>query len=127
MNRILRVFLILFISVLFESCATIISGTKQKIPVVTNVPGASVYLDGTFQDTTPCIVKVKRSWESPPQIALKKDSFRTENVYLEKHFNELIILNFVNIFAWGIDAASGSVWRYNQLDTIELQPVVKRR
>lgn len=110
-----------------ESCATVISGTKQRVQIVTVQPGASVYMDGIFKDTTPCIVKIPRTWEAPPQLILKKDSFQSHEIYLQKHFNEIIILNFINVFGWTIDAASGSFWRYNQPDTVLLEPVKKRR
>lgn len=110
-----------------ESCATVITGTKQRVNIVTVQPGASVYMDGIFKDSTPCIVKIPRTWEAPPQLIIKKDSFQSQEITLQKHFNEIIILNFVNVFGWTIDAASGSFWRYNQPDTVLLEPVKKRR
>jgi hypothetical protein len=41
---------------LLSGCATIMSGGPDHIPISTNPPGASVFVDGTFVGQTPMIV-----------------------------------------------------------------------
>lgn len=102
------------------SCATIVSGTKQRIRVVTTQPGAEVWVDDEFRDSTPCVVKIKRTWDDPSRIRVSKSGYKEENIELKKKMNEVIILNFVNIFGWALDGATGACIKYEQPDTIQL-------
>ncbi|MCC7297616.1 MAG: hypothetical protein IT244_04730 [Bacteroidia bacterium] len=110
----------------FSACATVINGTQQRIYLVSDKPGAVVKVNGETVDSTPCVIHVQRTKQNPPDIEISKDSFFTQSIVLQRKMNELSFLNFINIFGWGIDIGTGSIWRYNQPDTMLLEPKRKR-
>jgi hypothetical protein len=118
----LRIFMGLSLLAVFSSCATVISGGQQRIHVITEPIGAAVYVNREFRDSTPCIVKIKRTWDSPPQLLISKKGYKDETLELDKKMNELIFLNFINVFGWAIDGATASCIRYSLPDTILLTP-----
>lgn len=109
-----------------SNCATIISGSQQKIPVVSNVPGAEVWVNGDYKDTTPCIVKVQRSYKVDQKLEIKKQGYKTETLILNRKFNEISTLNFLFWWNWVIDGATRSVIKYERPDTIILVPKIKK-
>lgn len=118
-------FLIFCLTVL-SACATIISGGYQQIPVVTNVPGAAVYINNEFKDSTPFELRLKRGWDEPPVMRVEKPGYVGQDIDIKLKMNEIVILNFINIFGWITDGASGSCIRYQIPDTIQLTPKTKR-
>lgn len=121
LNPVMAFFGVIWIA-MFSSCATIITGTNQRIDLVTVPEGAAVYVDHQFKDSTPCTIKVKRTWDDPQNILLVKSGYKDEPVVLDKKMNELIFLNFINVFGWAIDGATASAIRYSLQDTILLTP-----
>jgi len=53
---------------LFQNCATIISGTSQKIPVTSNPSGAKIIVDGKVMGYTPLQLKLKKKKSYTIQI-----------------------------------------------------------
>lgn len=118
----LSVSLLILLMVSLCSCATVISGTKQRIPIVTVPAGAEVWVGDELRDTTPCVVKIKRTWEEPEHLRITKTGYREENIALQKKMNEIVILNFINVFGWALDGATAACIRYHIPDTILLAP-----
>ena len=56
------IFLFLSAAILFflQNCATVISGTSQKIPVTGNPPGAKITVDGKVMGLIPLNLRLKR-------------------------------------------------------------------
>jgi hypothetical protein len=104
------------------SCATVISGTQQRIEIVTEPPGSSVFVNYEFRDSTPCVIKVRRTWDEVPKIEITKSGYRDETLQFDKKMNEISLLNFINIFGWAADIATAACVRYQQPDTIVLTP-----
>ncbi len=115
--------LMLLVTLFLGSCALVLTGSKQRLQVTTREPGAEVWHNGRFLDSTPCIIQIKRSYEIPQPIEIKKSGFVPERVVLKKGFNEVAALNFVLPWNWLIDGFSGAVVRYKNLDTITLKPL----
>lgn len=115
--------LMLLVTLLLGSCALVLTGSKQRLQVVTREPGAEVWHQGKLLDTAPCIIRIKRSYEIPQPIEIKKSGYVTERVVLKRGFNEVAALNFVLPWNWLIDGFSGAVVRYKNLDTITLKPL----
>jgi len=111
---------------LFSSCATLFSGTHQRITVDSSPPGATVIMDGQDRGVTPVTFKAKRDATTATvgkkAIRLEKDGYQTEGYYLSTHMNGLILLNFVNLFFWAIDAASGAAVNYDRHSHFHLIP-----
>jgi len=98
---------------LMTSCATIFTGTKDTIRFDSNPQGAEVYLDGLEVCKTPCTTLVKRSL-SDKLAEIKLDGYETRVITLDRKFNPVSIINLGSLLGWGIDAATGSLMKYNK-------------
>lgn len=105
--------LLLVSIILMSSCATIFTGTKDRITFNSNPSGAIIYKDGVELCTTPCTYKVKRSINDT-DIEFKLDGYQTRVITLDKEFNVISIINLGNLLGWGIDALSGAVMKYDR-------------
>lgn len=98
---------------LITSCATVFTGTKDRISFNSTPSGATIYIDGVEQCTTPCTMKVSRSLNDT-DVELKLDGYETRLITLSKEFNVVSIINLGNLLGWGIDAVSGAVMKYDR-------------
>lgn len=110
MNKIPVLLLALF---LMTGCATIFTGTKDRIAFTSTPLGATIYKDGVEICTTPCNYRFKRS-VNDTDLEIKLDGYQTRMITLDKEFNLVSILNFGNLFGWGIDVLSGAVVKYDR-------------
>jgi hypothetical protein len=104
---------IVIFTITISSCATIFSGTKDRIYFTTNVPGARVLIDGVEVCKTPCNENITRKI-GESQIEFKLEGYETKVINLSKSFNVVSILNFGNLIGWGIDIATGAVFKYDK-------------
>ena len=114
----------IFLIALFfmTGCATIFTGTKDRIAFTSTPSGATIYKDGVEICTTPCNYKVKRSLNDT-EVEFKLDGYETRLITLDKEFNLVSIINLGNLFGWGIDALSGAVMKYDRKSyDIKLSP-----
>ncbi len=95
------------------SCATILTGTNDRITFNSNPSGATIYIDGVEQCKTPCTMNVTRSI-GDTDVEFKLDGYETRLITLSKEFNVVSILNLGNLLGWGIDAVSGAVMKYDR-------------
>jgi len=115
---------ILLILLCLSSCATIISGTTQSIVVNSNVPGATVSLNGQRIGSTPMTATVKRG--NSTIMMVEKEGYISQTYVLPTSIN-LIFL--VNIFTGGTtgtttDLLSGAIYEYKpNTFFVELHPV----
>jgi uncharacterized protein YceK len=110
MNKILSLVIALF---LMTGCATIFTGTKDRIAFSSTPSGATIYKDGVEICTTPCNYKIKRSLNDT-DVEFKLDGYETRLITLDKEFNLVSIINLGNLLGWGIDALSGAVMKYDR-------------
>ncbi len=108
-----RILFVIIVIVFATSCATIFTGTKDRISFNSTPSGAVIYKDGVELCTTPCSYKVKRSLNDT-DIEIKLDGYETRLITLDTEFNVVSIINLGNLFGWGIDALSGSVMKYDR-------------
>ena len=94
------------------SCATIFTGTSDVITFNSSPEGAKVYEAGVEKCTTPCTYKVSRSL-SQKTVELRKEGYENKVVGLDSKFNSVSILNLFGLLGWGIDAATGSLKKYD--------------
>lgn len=104
---------IVIFTITITSCATLFSGTKDRIYFTTNVPGARVLIDGVEVCKTPCNENITRK-VGESQIEFKLEGYETKIINLSKSFNVVSILNFGNLIGWGIDIATGAVFKYDK-------------
>jgi hypothetical protein len=80
-----KMFLILTASVvLFSSCATVFSGSRQTVSIQSDPPDAKVYVKGEAIGVTPLTTKLKRRTKV---IELKKDGYETTMKELKRGIN----------------------------------------
>jgi hypothetical protein len=109
-----KLFIIVIASAfLMTSCATIFTGTKDTIRFDTTPQGAKIYVDGLEICKTPCTTQVKRSL-SDELVEIKLEGYETRVIALDREFNAVSIINLGFIIGWGIDAATGSLMKYDR-------------
>jgi hypothetical protein len=96
-------------SLLFSSCASILTGSKRNVLFETNPVGAKVYVNGLEQCVAPCQIKVRKD----DRVDFKLEGFKERVVVMDADFNLVAILNGFSIIGWGIDALTGSLQRVN--------------
>jgi hypothetical protein len=77
------------------------------------MPGARVLIDGVEVCKTPCDENITRK-VGESQIEFKLEGYETKVINLSKTFNVVSILNFGNLIGWGIDIATGAVFKYDK-------------
>ena len=78
----------MLVALLLNSCATIILGSKQKVQIKTEPPGAQVYVNGNMIDqTTPCKITIDKR----DHVRASKYGNRNEIVYtfMKEGFSEI--------------------------------------
>jgi len=73
--------ILVFASTLLSSCATLLSGTSDRITFESEPPGAEVYVDGTNVGKTNSTIEVKRKYVSQRKIEYRLDNY--EILYFE--------------------------------------------
>lgn len=112
-TKLIKYVLFLLVTTIFmTSCATMFTGTKDKITFNSTPSKATIYIDGIERCKTPCTIKVRRSL-SEKSAELKLKGYEGRTFSLENSFNPISILNLGNILGWGIDALSGSLFKYH--------------
>jgi len=114
--------ILITISILVLSgCATIFSNSSDPVSFNSVPEGAKVQINGMNVGRTPVTVPVKRSI-SPPQVQLKLDGYEPQYIMLQNSFAGV---GFLNILFWPgfiIDAATGTMMKYEPLSyEIELE------
>jgi hypothetical protein len=95
-----------------NSCATIFTGTKQTIQINSEPSDANVKINGIDKGKTPLIVKLKKGNDSEI-ISVEKEGYEKKVLSPETDFNTVAALNFFNLLWWGIDIATGAIWKYD--------------
>lgn len=114
MKNKLSVVLLAGIALSVTSCASILTGTKDKITFNSTPEGAKVFHKGIEKCTTPCTAEIPRSL-SKQMVTFEKEGFTTKEVKLTKTFNPVTLVNILlgGAIGVGIDAATGSLTKYS--------------
>ncbi len=112
MKKITNLFLLFTVIFSLSSCATIFTGTSQRIQISSNPPGAKVQIDGIDKGTTPLSVKLKKASDGPT-ITLKKEGYATKMFSPETSFNQIAFLNLFSPISWVIDLLTGATHKYD--------------
>lgn len=123
MKNKLTILLSLSIALSTTSCASIITGTKDKITFNSTPEGAKVFHKGVEKCTTPCTAEISRSL-GKQTVTFAKEGFSSKEVKLTKNFNAVSLVNILlgGVIGIGIDAATGSLTKYSpKAYTVELE------
>lgn len=119
--------LALFASVAFTltGCASIFTGTTQTVQVNSMPSGANVSVNGLDRGQTPLPVVLKKG-SNGETVTLSLSGYQQKTFQPQTVFNPVAILNLWGILGWGIDAATGALWKYDPtLYNVQLQKVSK--
>jgi hypothetical protein len=123
-----KYFLILFAALAsfsFSGCASIFTGTTQSVQVNSVPSGANVSVSGLDRGLTPLPVVLKKG-SSGQCVTLTLPGYQQKTFQPQTAFNPVAILNLWGILGWGIDAATGALWKYDPtFYNIQLQKVSK--
>jgi hypothetical protein len=104
------------VSVLFAGCATIVSGTKQKVKISANPEKAEVVItsDKTGQEFykgAPGDVKLPKN--TTYTVAVSMEGYATQKVILTRSFNGWVVGNlcFGGIPGGVVDLLTGAFWK----------------
>lgn len=112
MNNYLRAFAFLAVAVSLFSCATILSGNKQKMLFDSFPQDAQVRINGELLGTTPLLVKVKRKVLKKQNLEISKEGFASENLRLKKDINPKAAFNILFFYGLPVDALTGAIVEY---------------
>jgi len=111
------------------SCATIFSGTTQRVTIDSKPQGAEIVIEGESYGKTPAQIKVDRELEAlldeSKEIQLRLDGYLEFGYEMEAYINPVAIINLFNLFGWAIDAATGAVTKYDNYYIFRLRPLDK--
>lgn len=102
---------------LFSSCATLFTGSRQAITFDAKMPEVGIYKDGvklgeTKNDGT-FTTKIGKELSSVNMMA-KKEGYKNEPFFLNTRFNGVSCINLLNIIAWAIDLGTGNACKYDR-------------
>jgi hypothetical protein len=113
------------ISFVFTGCASIFTGTTQTVQVNSTPSGANVSVSGLDRGQTPLPVVLKKG-SNGETVTLSLPGYQQKTFQPQTVFNPVSILNLWGILGWGIDAATGAMWKYDPtFYNISLQKVSK--
>lgn len=100
------------VSVLFlQSCATIISGSRQTIQFNSNPANATVFINEIEAGKTPFQKRLKRNEEY--KVSIELEGYETYETKLTKKFNEWYIGNIIfgGLVGLVVDPITGAIYR----------------
>lgn len=103
---------LLFSSVLLlSSCATIISGSRQKVEIASEPTSATVYINEIELGKAPVQIKLKRNQNY--ELTLKLEGYKTYETKLEKRFNAWYLGNVLlgGVVGFVIDPVTGAMFK----------------
>lgn len=114
MRKNLSIVLLSCVALSATSCASILTGTKDKISFTSQPEGAKVMHKRIEKCTTPCTAEINRSL-GKQVVIFQKEGFISKEVKLTKTFNPVTLLNILlgGVIGVGIDAATGSLTKYS--------------
>ena len=110
MTKIMQKLAICAFSLSLTSCATLVNGHDEKVPVTTNPPGATVTEEST-SELTPATLDLERNRDY--MLTITKEGYKTETIKIQHVVSEAAAGNILSFGFLGtaIDTASGSLWK----------------
>lgn len=109
------VFLIAALPLLFSSCCTLFTSTKQTITFV-GEEGTQIYDNGmkiaTIKENGETSVRIRKELSSKELVA-KKEGYKPTPLRLVSKINPIAFINLLNVIAWGIDLGTQKVCQWD--------------
>ncbi len=112
-----QLLIILTIAAALSSCATVLTGTTQRVTIDSTPPGAKIIVDGYMLGTTPARVRLDRDInaiiDNGKDISLELEGYYSDGYFLDVDIEPTTILNVFFPFGFALDAVSGAIIRYD--------------
>jgi hypothetical protein len=97
---------------LSSGCASVLHGTKQKLPVASVPTGANVMIQGVQAAVTPGIVKVQRG-DKGVTLRFEKEGFKPVDVVLQRKLSAAVWGNIAigGVIGLLVDFTNGAAYR----------------
>jgi uncharacterized protein YceK len=113
----LQLLFVLAIAAIMSSCATILTGTTQRVTIDSTPPGAKIIVDGYLMGTTPARVRLDRDFnaiiDDGKDISLELEGYYPDGYFLGVDIEPSTILNVFCPFGFALDVVSGAIMRYD--------------
>ncbi len=98
----------------FNSCALILSGTKQGVHFDSSPPSVDVYIDGARAGTTPCKIELKKNKEY--SIEFRKEGYESRTYRISNSVGAgwIVLDILVGLVPVVIDATTGAWYSLDQ-------------
>jgi hypothetical protein len=100
-----------------SSCATILTGTTQRVTIDSTPQGADIIVDGRMMGTTPAKVRLDRDLnafiENAKDIRLELNGYYPDGYYLGTDIEPVVILNVFCPLGFALDAVTGAIMKYD--------------
>ena len=108
---------VFFCSMLFSSCATLLSGTKDRVVINSTPPSADVYIDGVSMGKSGQDIILKRKYVNSRAVNLRKDGYEELNFTIDQKITPAYWLNIFNLFVLAlVDIGTGAALMPKQLE-----------
>ena len=103
-----RALFLIICAITLSGCATIVSGTTQKISVSSQPSGATAKVDNNLSAKTPTVFTLERKQDHV--IEISTEGYKTATVMMKRTFNGMATGNILigGLIGTGIDMASGA-------------------
>lgn len=107
--------LTLALVIVISSCATIVSGSKQRVSITTTPANAKVLINGNNIGVTPLITHLKRS-EKTHRITIELEGYKPYNTTLNRKLNGWFFGNIIfgGLIGIIVDASTGAMYRVSE-------------
>lgn len=111
---------------IFSSCATVFTGSRQNVTIDSDVPDTRVEVGGMYHGTTPTSVRLKKGFTGET-VVLKKEGYINKIIQPPTEFNPVSVINLFNILFWAIDVATGAIMKYSpDYIQVKMEPVTDK-
>ena len=94
-------------------CATIFSGTKEKVTIDSQPQGAEVRIDGEYAGKTPITFLIERKTIGQRFFTLTHEGYQSKRMRLDKGFNPVTLINCTSWPSWLTDGLTGAMFTYS--------------
>jgi hypothetical protein len=103
------------LTLLLASCATIFTGTSQKVEFTSEPEGAEILIDGLEMGVTPATIEVKKpAMMEDRKVTLKLEGYEDKIFVLQKDFQMVSVLNFfTGMTGFAVDILTGALFYYS--------------
>ncbi len=120
--KVLLTFAVFIASLFSAGCAAILRGTKQKVSIDSNVPGAEILINDKKIGVTPFVGRIPRGVDTT--LVVRKRGYRTRTMVLNSSVEPIF---FGNIFFFAIGSVTDylidSMYKYAGTIQVDLYPV----